>query len=70
VTTDRVPVTTEIRKRINASPVVAMDETGWHNNGEWWVRLATTEGLTYYNVAVGRGPTRPATSSTPTMTPR
>jgi transposase len=51
-----VPVTGEIRQRINDSPVVAMDETGWRNNGQsWWVWIATTEGLTYYNVADGRG---------------
>jgi len=51
-----VPVTKDIRQRINDSPVVAMDETGWRNNGEsWWVWLATTADLTYYNVAHGRG---------------
>lgn len=28
-----VPVTNIIRQRINDSPVVAMDETGWRNKG-------------------------------------
>ena len=39
-----VPVTTDIRKRINDSPVVAMvDETGWRVNAQSaWVWIATT----------------------------
>jgi transposase len=54
--TDLVPVTTEIRDRINASPVVAMDETGWRIGGEpAWEWVATTPEYTYYSVAHGRG---------------
>lgn len=53
---DLVPVTTDIRARINASPIVAMDETGWRINGDpAWEWLATTPNYTYYNIAYGRG---------------
>lgn len=54
--TDLVPVNGEIRRRINASPVVAADETGWRIGGApGWVWVATTPAYTYYNVAHGRG---------------
>lgn len=54
--TDLVPVNTEIRARVNASPVVAADETGWRIGGtSAWVWVATTPEATYYNVAHGRG---------------
>jgi transposase len=54
--TDLVPVTTEIRRRVNTSPVVAADETGWRIGGApAWVWVATTDQVTYYNVAHGRG---------------
>lgn len=54
--TDLVPVTGEIRRRINTAPMVVMDETGWRINGDpAWVWIATTPDLTYYNVAHGRG---------------
>ena len=46
-----VPVTTDIRKRINDSPVVVMDETGWRVNAQSaWVWIATTPDYTAYNV--------------------
>jgi transposase len=51
-----VPVTTEIRTRINEAAMVVMDETGWRIDGDnAWVWIATTEDLTYYHVAHGRG---------------
>lgn len=51
-----VPVNAEIRRRVNASPVVAADETGWRIGGaSAWVWVATTPAYTYYNVAHGRG---------------
>jgi transposase len=54
--TDLVPVNNQIRRRVNNSPVVAADETGWRIGGEpAWVWVATTEQVTYYNVARGRG---------------
>jgi len=54
--TDLVPVTADIRTRINASPVVAMDETGWRIGGQpGWEWVATTPDYTYYTVAHGRG---------------
>lgn len=54
--TDLVPVNREIRDRINASPVVAMDETGWRVGGQpAWEWVATTPEATYYSVAHGRG---------------
>ncbi|MGH9093424.1 MAG: IS66 family transposase [Acidimicrobiales bacterium] len=54
--TDLVPVSADIRAGINAAPVVVMDETGWRVNAEpWWTWVATTPGLTYYDVAAGRG---------------
>jgi transposase len=54
--TDLVPVNNEIRRRVNNSPVVAADETGWRIGGApAWVWVATTDQVTYYNVAHGRG---------------
>jgi transposase len=54
--TDLEPVTMEIHRRVNASPVVAADETGWRIGGApAWVWVATTDQVTYYNVAHGRG---------------
>jgi transposase len=54
--TDLVPVNSEIRTRVNNSPVVAADETGWRIGGApAWVWVATTPDFTYYNVAHGRG---------------
>lgn len=51
-----VPVQAEIMRRLNASPVVTADETGWRvGGGPAWLWVATTEGLTVYNVAEGRG---------------
>ena len=51
-----VPVHGEIRRRVNNSAVVAADETGWRIGGaSAWVWVATTEEVTYYNVAHGRG---------------
>lgn len=54
--TDLVPVTTEIARRLNTSAMVAMDETGWRINGEHaWLWVATNPDVTFYNVAYGRG---------------
>jgi transposase len=54
--TDLVPVTGEIRRRINEADMVVMDETGWRVNGaSAWVWIATTPDATYYHVAGGRG---------------
>lgn len=51
-----MPVASEIWARINASPVVAMEETGWRISGEpGWERVARTPAYTYYKVAHGRG---------------
>lgn len=50
-----VPVNTQIRDRINQSPMIVMDETGWRVNAESaWVWIATTPDLTYYTVAGSR----------------
>jgi transposase len=54
-TTALVPVNTQIRDRINQSPMIVMDETGWRVNAESaWVWIATTPDLTYYTVAGSR----------------
>ena len=54
--TDLVAVNAEIRRRVNNSAVVAADETGWRIGGApAWVWVATTDEVTYYNVAHGRG---------------
>ncbi|MHB1534615.1 MAG: IS66 family transposase [Acidimicrobiales bacterium] len=54
--TDLVPVVTEIARRLNTSPIVAMDETGWRVNGEHaWLWVATNADVTFYDVAYGRG---------------
>lgn len=54
--TDLVPVNRQIRARVNTSPVVAADETGWRIGGSpAWVWVATTPEATYYHVAHGRG---------------
>ena len=54
--TDLVPVTSEIRRRVNDSPMVVMDETGWRIAATAaWAWIATTPDLTYYHVACGRG---------------
>ncbi|MGH7418127.1 MAG: IS66 family transposase, partial [Candidatus Rokuibacteriota bacterium] len=51
-----VPVHAEIVRRLNASPVVTADETGWRVGGRSaWLWVATAEGVTVYNVADGRG---------------
>ena len=50
-----VPVNTQIRDRVNTSPMVVMDETGWRVNAESaWVWIATTPEVTYYTVAGSR----------------
>lgn len=50
-----VPVTDQIRERINASAMVVMDETGWRVNAQTaWVWIATTAEVTMYTVAPGR----------------
>jgi transposase len=54
--TDLVPIQAEIMRRLNASSVVTADETGWRvGGGPAWLWVATTDGLTVYNVAGGRG---------------
>ena len=51
-----VPTTTAIKKAVNASPAVTMDETGWRVGG-WgaWLWVATTSCHTVYKVRSGRG---------------
>ena len=50
-----VPVTDQIRERINTSAMVVMDETGWRINAQSaWVWIATTGDVTAYTVAPGR----------------
>ena len=50
-----VPVTSQIRERINTSAMVVMDETGWRVNARTaWVWIATTTDVTAYTVAPGR----------------
>jgi transposase len=50
------PVRQGIIERINASPTVTMDETGWRVDAfSSWLWVAATEGATAYNVAGGRG---------------
>lgn len=51
-----VPVKTGIVERINNSPTVTMDETGWKVEGfSNWLWVATTDEVTAYNIAGGRG---------------
>jgi transposase len=51
-----VPVKNSIIERVNASPTVTMDETGWRVEGlSSWLWVAATEDATAYNVASGRG---------------
>lgn len=51
-----VPVHQEVVRRINDSPAVVMDETGWRVGGHGaWLWVATTAEATAYNVADGRG---------------
>jgi transposase len=51
-----VPVHAEIVRRINDSPAVVMDETGWRVGGySAWLWVATCADATAYNVAPGRG---------------
>ncbi|MGH3860106.1 IS66 family transposase [Actinokineospora sp.] len=51
-----VPVHAEIVRRVNASPVVTADETGWRVGGRSaWLWVVTAQGVTAYNVADGRG---------------
>ena len=50
------PVKAGIIERINASPTVTMDETGWRVEAlSSWLWVATTDEATAYNVADGRG---------------
>ena len=50
-----VPVTDQIRQRINDASMVVMDETGWRVNARTaWVWIATTSDVTMYTVAPGR----------------
>ncbi len=51
-----VPVHQEIVRRVNAAPMVVMDETGWKVEARSaWLWVATAEGVTAYWVADGRG---------------
>jgi transposase len=51
-----VSVKNSIIERVNASPSVTMDETGWRVEGfPSWLWVAATEDATAYNVAPGRG---------------
>jgi transposase len=51
-----VPVKAGIVEKINSSPAVTMDETGWRVEGfSAWLWTATTADATVYNVADGRG---------------
>jgi transposase len=53
---DLVPIQTEILRRLNLAPVVTGDETGWRVGGDpAWLWVVTTEGMTVYNIAGGRG---------------
>ena len=54
--TSLVPVKTGIVAKVNSSPSVTMDETGWRVEAfSSWLWVATTEDATAYNVADGRG---------------
>jgi transposase len=54
--TSLVPVKNTIVERVNASPSVTMDETGWRvDASSAWLWVAATEDATAYNVASGRG---------------
>jgi transposase len=54
--TDLVAVQAQIVRRINDSPMVVMDETGWRVGGRSaWVWVAATTDATAYDVADGRG---------------
>lgn len=54
--TDLVPIHNDIVKRVNEAPAVVMDETGWHVNGRnAWLWVATSNDVTVYDVADGRG---------------
>jgi transposase len=54
--TSLVPVHAEVLRRLNASPVVTADETGWRVDGcSAWLWVVVAEGMTAYNVAGGRG---------------
>jgi transposase len=51
-----VPVQAEIEARLNASPVLVPDESGWRVDGRGaWLWAASCEGATAYWVADGRG---------------
>ncbi len=51
-----VAVHQEIVRRVNAAPMVVMDETGWKVEARSaWLWVATAEGVTAYWVADGRG---------------
>jgi transposase len=51
-----VPVQAEIVAKLNSSPTLVPDETGWRVGGEGaWLWVATTAGATCYWVADGRG---------------
>jgi transposase len=51
-----VPLHQEIVKKVNDSPVVVSDETGWRVGGLGaWLWVATSATATAYNVAAGRG---------------
>jgi transposase len=51
-----VPVKDTIIERVNASPTVTMDETGWRvEAASSWLWVAATDDATAYNVAAGRG---------------
>ena len=54
--TDLLPVHQEILRRVNAAPVLVMDETGWRVGGNGvWLWVATVAEATAYVVAPGRG---------------
>lgn len=54
--TSLVPVKKSIIERVNSSPSVTMDETGWRVDGSSaWLWVAATDDATAYNVAHGRG---------------
>jgi len=52
-----VPVRDEIVARLNNSPAVVPDETGWRVGGRrgWWLWAATSREATCYWIASGRG---------------